>query len=169
MEVAWVSSSSSCPFSSTLATCLPPRHQRAGAGGRKQERAPHTSHGGYLHDFRRQAHARKVAEIATHCLDGKSPPGRWISQPSPAARVSQRRGVIRAVAAELICAQVHMIRVSLQLSQSRIAVAHRIHELKGMLFQGQRAVLAGISTSQCVQYGERGGGRDIYPNDRQEY
>ena len=55
-----------------------------------------------------------------------------------------------------------MIRVALQLSHSKVAVPHRIHEFKDM--QGgeqQRHVLDGVSTKLLMRYGERLGGRDI--------
>lgn len=57
-----------------------------------------------------------------------------------------------------------MLRVALQLSQSRVAVPHRIHELKGMLRGEQLRVLRGVSTTLRTEYGERRGGRDIYPD-----
>lgn len=63
----------------------------------------------------------------------------------------------------------NMLRVTLQLSQSKIAIPHRIHELKGMLFKTQRAILDGISTTLNPEYGERVGGRDIYPDNENRY
>lgn len=58
-----------------------------------------------------------------------------------------------------------MIRVALQLSYSRVAIPHRIHEIKGMLQTPQRRVLEGISTTLQTEYGERSGGQDIYPHE----
>ena len=41
---------------------------------------------------------------------------------------------------------------------------HRIHELKGLLGRGEKALLGSISTTMCREFGERLGGRDIYPD-----
>jgi ribonuclease Z len=62
------------------------------------------------------------------------------------------------------------IRAVLQLTYSRVAPPHRIHELKGLhVFQTKKIHPSLVSTVFTNRYGERTGGRDIYPNSHGEY
>jgi ribonuclease Z len=62
------------------------------------------------------------------------------------------------------------VRAILQLTYSRIAPPHRIHELKDLqLFDRRKRSYPRIETRADSAYGERAGGKDIYPNSFGEY
>jgi ribonuclease Z len=66
-----------------------------------------------------------------------------------------------------------LIRASMQLTYSRIAMPYRVHELKDVPFLHDqfswKPRLANVQTSFLPKYGEREGGKDIYPDEKGHY